>query len=316
MTTTDWGRRDPGWKGIHTEVLKVGDTAVRTLRHRGSDGGTPQLLVHGLGGSAVNWLEVMGPLSSRGPVVAVDLPGFGRTRPPRPEAARVGSCAAFLAALCDRLGWSRVELHGSSMGGLVAVLAAAREPDLVHRLVLCAPALPLSPRALASLPLSTLVRFAPFLVPGLSRILTRAIWRRLSAERLHEASLASVHARPDRLRPAVRDLGLENYRSGKRLAWRTASLAVAGHSLLAHLLGSRHTHRALDAVTAPTLVVHGTEDRLVPVAIIEGLAVRRPDWRIVRLSGAGHLPMLETPGAYLEATGAFARPDRRGAAQS
>ena len=55
-------------------------------RRRGSCGAQPtglgrhpQLLVHGLGGSSVTWVEVIEGLSEHGPVVAVDLPGFGRT---------------------------------------------------------------------------------------------------------------------------------------------------------------------------------------------------------------------------------------------
>lgn len=61
--------------------LEVGGRSVRVLRadSDGSGDQEPQLLVHGLGGSSVGWVAVMEGLSARGPVVAVDLPGFGRT---------------------------------------------------------------------------------------------------------------------------------------------------------------------------------------------------------------------------------------------
>lgn len=303
MRGTEWGRRDERWRDIRTELVDLRGTTVRTLRHPG--GGTPQLLVHGLGGAATNWLDVMAPLAECGPVLAVDLPGFGRTRPPRPAAARVGSCAVFLTALCRELGWRRVDLHGSSMGGLVGVLAAAREPGLIRRLVLSAPALPLSVGGVVALPTRTVVRFAPFAVPGLGRAVTGAAWRWLPAEWLHRSSVAAAHASPARLRPALREAGLENYRRGKRLGWRSHALAVAGRSLLAHLIGGRRVRRALDAVTAPTVVVHGAHDRLVPTPSIDALAVRRPDWTVIRLPDTGHLPMLEDPTAYLETVRGF-----------
>ena len=52
-------------------------------------------------------------------------------------------------------------------------------------------------------------------------------------------------------------------------------------------------------VTAPTLVIHGSLDRVIPVAAARELVRRRPDWTLRVLEGAGHVPMMETPEAFL-----------------
>jgi pimeloyl-ACP methyl ester carboxylesterase len=53
-------------------------------------------------------------------------------------------------------------------------------------------------------------------------------------------------------------------------------------------------------VEAPTLVVHGELDRLIPLAAARELIRRRPDWTLEILEGVGHVPMMETPDRFLE----------------
>ncbi len=105
--------------------------------------------MHGLGGSSVTWVEVMEGLAEHGPVVAVDLPGFGRTPPSPDDSLTVSGYVEFLIQVADALGWDRFTLHGNSMGGLIATILAARHPTRVERLVLVSPALP--PRSPARL---------------------------------------------------------------------------------------------------------------------------------------------------------------------
>jgi pimeloyl-ACP methyl ester carboxylesterase len=53
-------------------------------------------------------------------------------------------------------------------------------------------------------------------------------------------------------------------------------------------------------VEAPTLVVHGELDRLIPVAAARDLVRRRPEWALEILEGVGHVPMMETPDRFLK----------------
>jgi pimeloyl-ACP methyl ester carboxylesterase len=58
-------------------------------------------------------------------------------------------------------------------------------------------------------------------------------------------------------------------------------------------------------VIAPTLVIHGSLDRLIPLAAAQQLAHRRPDWTLRILEGAGHVPMMETPDEFMSALNAW-----------
>jgi hypothetical protein len=67
----DWSERCSRWAGIRSEQLDVQGQQAHVLRADGpTDDGLPQLLIHGLGGAAVNWIEVMGEIAPHGPVVA------------------------------------------------------------------------------------------------------------------------------------------------------------------------------------------------------------------------------------------------------
>jgi pimeloyl-ACP methyl ester carboxylesterase len=58
-------------------------------------------------------------------------------------------------------------------------------------------------------------------------------------------------------------------------------------------------------VRAPTLVIHGSLDALIPLAAARELARRRPDWTLEVLDGVGHVPMMETPDLFMNALDAW-----------
>lgn len=302
----DWGERDPRWAGIRTAWVDVQGTAVRTLRVDPTPegrGGTPQLLVHGLGGSATNWLEVMAGLARYGAVLAMDLPGFGHTEPPVPGAARVRANARFVPALCRALGWDRVVLHGNSMGGLITTLVAGDHPPLVERLVLVNPGLPAPRTQMHRLPPSALLRFAPFLSRRLGRAAMHHLHDRLDAEQLYEQTIDVIYADRENLRPALREVAIENVAHAHHHDWRIDGFVDAATSLVGLVTGARTVLRAVDAITAPTLVLWGDADQLVGRPVIDGLVVRRPEWDLHVFPGCGHVPMLEFPDDYLDVVG-------------
>ncbi|MDP9022469.1 MAG: alpha/beta hydrolase [Actinomycetota bacterium] len=294
----DWGRRDPAWSGIHGEVLQVRGRPAHVLRRAAHGAGPPLLLVHGLGGSARNWLDVATPLSRHGEVVAVDLPGFGSTPVPEGGSARVRANARFLAAVLDHLGWRDATVIGNSMGGLLITLLAADRPDQVGRLVLINPALPAPRRDMLRLPPAAVSRILPAAVPGIGRALIELGYRRRTAEQLVDDSLASVLADVERIRPALRDVLIENLEVARTTTWRRRALSEAARSLVAMLVDAREPLVAVHAVAAPTLVVAGDLDRLVSAHVIRGLMVRRPDWDHHVLADVGHSPHVEVPRRF------------------
>ena len=304
----DWGERDGRWAGIRSEVVEVKDTSVHVLRADGPSDGPTQLLVHGLGGSGTNWLEVMADLAEVGPVIAPDLPGFGRTEPPRPGGSRVRANLGFLRAFLRELELDRVTVHGNSMGGMLAVLLAEAEPIAVERLVLVDPGLPGPHLRVWDLHPDTLRTFAPFAVPRLSSRVLGRLYARNTPEELFETQQALLHHDPGCLRPPLREVGLENLAYGMRTPWRLDGMVAAGESVLSTLLTGRSLLRALDAVAAPTLLVWGEGDTIITRPVIDTTLERRPDFELATLPEVGHVPMVEDPAGYLDAvTGFYAR---------
>ncbi|GAA2865222.1 hypothetical protein GCM10010472_23190 [Pseudonocardia halophobica] len=257
----------------------------------GPPGATTVVCVHGLGGSHLNWDRLAPLLRARHRVLAVDLPGFGLSPPPRGPATvrrNVDVLAGFLAS-CG----APVTLVGNSMGGLVAVLVAAGHPDLVRALALLDPALP-APGQLLRSPTS-LARVLAYAVPGSGEYLRRARRRRIGARATVEETLRLCGIDPDTVPPDLlaRSAALVEHQDdvvGFDRAFLSASRSLAWAMARAHTYES-----AMAALRIPVLLVHGDRDGLVPVAAARAVARRRPDWRYVELSGVGHVPQLQVP---------------------
>lgn len=304
MWEADWGRRDPRWAGIRSDDVVIDGVEVNLLRAGRPDVGDqlPVLLVHGLGGAATNWLDVLGGLAESGEVVAVDLPGFGHTEPPTTRAARIGPQVRFLQRLLDRLGWERVELHGNSMGGLISSLLTAQAPERVARLVLASPALTAPLLGGDPLERAILKRFVPFVASRRlgHRVLLRQ-YERLSPPEMFAQTEQLVMGSGGRMREAMRAVGIEHATAARQLPWRAESFAHATSTMLATIMrGARDVDAAVEQIEAPMLVLWGEQDRLVRRAVIDALAKRRPDVTRIDLPEVGHVPMIEAPDHYLE----------------
>src|SRR5439155_2033294 len=94
--------------------------------------------VHGLGGSLLNWLSVAPGFAERGRVFAVDLAGFGRT-PREGRSSGIRANRLLLSRFLRDVTNGPVVLAGNSMGGAIAILQAALEPDSTAGLVLTSP---------------------------------------------------------------------------------------------------------------------------------------------------------------------------------
>jgi pimeloyl-ACP methyl ester carboxylesterase len=112
--------------------------AGREVSYRTVGQGPPLVLVHGLSGSTRWWTPVLERFAARRTVLLVDLPGFGAlARGPR---VALAESAGWLLEWMDAAGVDRPALVGHSMGGAIAVRAAAARPGRLDRLVLAAPA--------------------------------------------------------------------------------------------------------------------------------------------------------------------------------
>ncbi len=234
------------------------------------------ILLHGFGSSLQTWDGWAGRLSRTYRVVRFDLPGFGLTGPDPtgdysdPRGVRV------LAALMDRLGIRRASLVGNSLGGRLAWQFALQEPDRVNRLVLISPDGFASPGfeygRKPSLPLT--LRLLPFILP-------KALLR---------MSLAPAYGDPRRLRAATvtryRDLMLAP-------GVRRAMLARMAQVMLEDPVP------LLRRIQAPTLLLWGEKDAMIPPRNAAEYARAMPRARLVMLPGLGHVPFEEAPRTSL-----------------
>jgi pimeloyl-ACP methyl ester carboxylesterase len=262
------------------------------------DGDARVLLVHGLGGHTISWEPVAPELAERlhATVTAVDLPGFGLTRVPGGRRATLGTHGRLLRALIERSGPAAVV--GNSMGGALGVGLAARHPQLVRALVLVDPALP-RPAANAA-QWALMARLAPTLMPQLGSRVLAFRGRMLGPERLVDQMLAWTVCEPDRLDPALRRRLVDLATTRQSFPEAPAAYAESARALFWYLSRGMRTDEA--RVTAPTLIVHGDNDRLVPVAAARALAARRPEFTLEVIDNCGHVPQLEVPDQFLAAT--------------
>ena len=305
----DWGERSERWAGVISQVAEIGGVRVHYLRTDAAGAPSdapPHLLVHPLGAGSWSWMDVIRPLAAHGAVIAPDLPGAGRTRPVDPRAGRADHGVHFLADLCQALELEPVVLHGHSMGALVSGLFAARHPERVARLVLTGPALPGLPDPPR---FAWAWRLALRLAPRLARIPMRAgirlktdMWRRWrdapTDSPLTEA-MARMGTDASRISPALLSLiaeEIERY----RLPWRIDGAIQAAVSALAALTVDEGMVRAeLERVEAPTLVVWGDQDRVIPRRLVDGLMELHPAWESRTVDGIGHLLPVEVPQMYV-----------------
>ncbi len=280
--------------------LDIGDVFVRQTP--AADGAEPALFVHGLGGSTLNWTDLMGllaePAAEAGAELAVppfagealDLPGFGFSPPPEDGDYSLDARVAAVVSLIDKRGYGPVHLVGNSLGGAISTRVAARRPDLVKTLTLISPALPdLRPRALP-------LRLAVVAMPGLGRWLLTKM-QTIPPERRADTSIAELYVDPARLLPERRAQAIAEVVRRDGLGYAVDALHGSARSLLTEYTRPGPASLWADAakVTAPTLLIHGSHDRLVNPAMSGRAARTFPNCRVIVLPRLGHVAMMERP---------------------
>jgi len=229
--------------------------------------GPPLLLVHGTGGTTLDWeASVLDGLAETHRVVALDLYGMGFSERNDRFAYGFPLWADEIAGTLDALGIERASIIGQSLGGAIATFFAARYPARVDRVISVdsGPWLP---------PFMLLV-----LLPGSGEfILGRAdYWPQRPDQPPSYAA---------RLRQVYRIVGTR----------RHLLRAIRGQ-----FLQPGEYFRALSRVECPTLLIHGAADDIIPVRAAASLQRVIKDSRMVVLERAGHFSMQDSPRRFLE----------------
>ncbi len=246
------------------------------LRDTGPRDAPPVLLLHGFGASLDTWEPWAQALSTRFRVIRFDLPGFGLTGADPTSDYTDARAMQCLVALMDQLGIDRAAIIGNSLGGRIAWTFAAEHPDRVTRLVLVSPDGFASPGfAYGKAPeVPLMMRALPYVAP----------------RGMLKANLAAAYARPEGLSETT----LTRYRDMMLAPGvRSAMLARMGQTVL------RDPAPILARIKAPTLLLWGEKDGMIPVGNAQDYLAHLPDATLVRLPDLGHLPFEEDPARSL-----------------
>jgi pimeloyl-ACP methyl ester carboxylesterase len=274
---------------------------VDGIRIHYKDEGDPRsphtiLFFHGFASSLYSWRHAMAALRDRYRVIAFDRPGFGLSGRPLPgdwegESPYTNTRAAEQAVeLMDALGVERAILIGHSQGATLSVLVDAAHPERVEALVLVNT--PTAARRFRGIP-DTIVR-------GL-----RAL--------PHFERLAPLFARPFFGRNARAVMGMA-YHDPTRLTDETIRLELKATRIkdwdrsyfeLTPAQTHLHVPDAMAAVTAPTLVIAGRNDRTVPYRDQVRAARAIPGARLITFESTAHVVPEERPDAFAEVVGDF-----------
>jgi 4,5:9,10-diseco-3-hydroxy-5,9,17-trioxoandrosta-1(10),2-diene-4-oate hydrolase len=244
--------------------------------------GPPVVLIHGFGGGAEDWAYNITALATRHRVYALDLVGCGRTDKPAIRHS-LPNFARFVAAFLTTVGVERAHLVGHSMGGAVALTFARLFPNRLHSLVLVSSA-GLGSEVSTGSRLATMPLLGDLLIrPGrlaIKAYLRQAIFDRAMITEQAVSILVERGAMPGARASALAILrALVSIRGARREVVR---------SLVENLA----------TIAAPTLVVWGENDRVVPVARGELAARAIPDAELRVFARCGHAPQYECADAF------------------
>jgi pimeloyl-ACP methyl ester carboxylesterase len=271
---------DVDWRA-HQHWTIINDSPINIIE---LGEGPPLVFVHGLSGSWPNWLEQLPVFADRHRVIALDLPGFGRSPLPAQDVS-ISGYADTLDALFDALGIDAAAVVGNSMGGFIAAELAIRHPQRVQRLVL------VSPAGLSTHQDPRIARYLPWLrrmerlaaaYGGWVASHSDAVARRPV---LRNAFFGMIVPHPQQL-PAA--LVAEQLRGAGKPGLFPATQAISDYDLRPHL----------ERIACPTLVVWGDRDRVITRHDLEVFAELIPGARKVMYEDTGHMAQLERPAEF------------------
>ena len=260
--------------------------AGRRLRYVDVGAGPTLLLVHGLGASWRVWEDNIVDLAVDHRVIAVDLPGFGRSQT-QLGAVTIARYAEALAELLDRLDLSATTCVGHSLGGIIAQHLAVLYPARVEALMLVSSAgqtpgrqelLSLRMLALTSSVLSRLPGLAPLATIGFRTTLSLGpVRRRVLQRAIHDPAGYPASLAAEMLTGAMFSPGFAD-------ALR-AGLTLVGAEEAA-------------TIRCPTLIVAGERDRFISAEAVGAAAALIPGAVIEIWPDVGHHPMLERRATF------------------
>ncbi len=263
-----------------SKFIEMGGGVEAHWRDEGNPNGRPILLIHGFSASLHTWEPWVRELGGEYRLVSVDLPGHGLTRTPKNYQPSIEGYSDFIDAFMGKIDLDHAMVVGSSMGGNTAWMTALRHPARVDSLVLVgASGWPHEGADDEEEPAVFKLLRTPVIGPLMTNLdSTRLVRGGLEASFVNKALVDDAMvaryvdmARAPNHRPVL--ISITTNRDNRAVA----------------------TKDALSKITAPTLILHGAEDNLVPVAGATLFEQAIPGATAVIYENIGHVPQEEIP---------------------
>lgn len=281
----DYGVTDPpDWRTIdwaaHLNRIEIDGTSVNYVDIGEQGEHRPIVFVHGLSGQWQNWLENIPRFSQERRVVAMDLPGHGLSEMPRDKIS-IELYGNFVADLCRRLDLVPAVLVGNSMGGFVAAEVAIRASEVVERLLL------ISSAGASQMDIARRPALLAGKVVGFLATANLAQKRWIARRRVLRHWIMSLIVRhPSRIKA---DAMFEALMKG-------ADKPGFEDALKANLVYDFRDR--IPQIGAPTLVIWGEKDMIIPVKDADAFVSMIEGARKVVVEDTGHVPMFERPSTF------------------
>ncbi|MDP5103657.1 MAG: alpha/beta hydrolase [Erythrobacter sp.] len=285
---TDAAEMRAKYGGPPSQFVDIGGGVTVHLRDEGPKDAPAIVLLHGSNADLHTWEPWVAVLKGQYRVIRFDQVGHGLTGPdPKDDYSRANYVADVLA-VADKLGLERFILAGNSMGGKHALAFAAAHPDRIAGLVLVdASGGPMIKRDADKDDDSASgnIGFKIAQTPGINLLVEQITPRSLIAQSLEQSvSIKSVASEA----AVTRYWELLRYPGNRR-----ATLKRFGYPY------DPLSEAEIAGITAPTLILWGDEDRLIPVEAGQWLAKTMPNADLKIYPGIGHLPHEEAVAATL-----------------
>ncbi len=252
---------------MQEQFVTVSGNKIRYLESGKSDDYI--VLIHGLGASAERWEFVIPEFSKHHKVIVPDLIGFGYSDKPLVDYT-TDFFSDFLGNFLQKLGIKRTHIIGSSLGGQITAEFTSKNQDLIENLVLVSP--------------SGIMKHS---TPALDAYVMAALYPNLEVAQ----NAFEMMAGPTRVinQKIIKDFV-------KRMKLPNAKMAFM--STLLGLKNAELITKSLQKISAPSLIIWGEDDPVIPVKYADDFVSSIPDCRFYMMDNCGHTPYVDDPERF------------------
>jgi pimeloyl-ACP methyl ester carboxylesterase len=274
MNTIPLSKLKEKYADSESKIIQIDDISI----HYKDEGQGPVLiLLHGVCSSLHTWDGWTERLKDRYRIIRIDIPGFGLTGPaPDKSFYQIDAAVKLFEKIVAEMKLQKFSIAGNSMGGYIAWKYTLKNPDKVEKLILID-----SVGFQQPLPWFISLASNPLIRPGARHIMPRFLFDKIVNEVYGDKSKVTKKIKDRYFELAMRD--------GNKDAMIDVFKEFRKQSK------DKNLSRGIKDIKAPTLVMWGTKDTLIPFKYFEQWKKELPQAKFIQYEGVGHIPMEEIP---------------------